>query len=299
MSFCKFCFSPSQKFISDRNDFEFNTKIKLLYWKCTNLKCGFVYVDPLPSESEIKTYYQNYSTHHENYSKKFINPLSLFHKFLRRSEYKTLFVSSKSLQIKVLDFGCGNGNLLDFLKEYGLKNLYGYDFDIKALEFSANKGYNLFNSISQVKSNQPYDFIFLNHVIEHISDGQKKIAELLDLLNKDGCLIIRTPNSSSFLANIFNTYWRGWETPRHLNIYNYYNVNNITGNSKIVAKYTSNLSFSGAYHESFRNIFMSNSFILKLARHFFLPLFYLVASFVNLLYKSKGDELCVILKKAV
>ena len=34
-------------------------------------------------------------------------------------------------------------------------------------------------------------------------------------------------------------------------------------------------------------------------RNFFLPFFYLVASVLNLLFKNKGDELCVILKKEV
>lgn len=297
MSHCKICMSSSTKTLSKRHDFEFDNPKQLIYWKCDSPKCGLIYADPAPADDEIQTFYNDYSTHYRNYTRKIINPISSIHKIYKHKEYKSFFLRTCIDKIKVLDFGCGNGNLLDFLKDYGVKKLYGYDFDIKALKLLANKGYYIYNRLTEVENSCPYDFIFMNHVIEHLKDGKQQIKHLMSLLDKDGYLIIRTPNSSSFLADLFGFYWRGWETPRHLNIYNYTNINSLVGEFSIVSKYTSNLSFSGAYHESFRNYFRTDNFFLKFVRHFFLPIFFTVASILNFIFKNKGDELCIILKK--
>ena len=54
------------KTLEDRVDHEYNILTRLNYYKCKNIFCGFVFVDPLPSNEQIKTFYSNYSTHSEN-----------------------------------------------------------------------------------------------------------------------------------------------------------------------------------------------------------------------------------------
>ncbi|MFL2983044.1 MAG: class I SAM-dependent methyltransferase [Candidatus Neomarinimicrobiota bacterium] len=42
-------------------------------------------------------------------------------------------------------------------------------------------------------SNETFDYIFINHVLEHVKDDEKAIAELSRILNKDGVAIITIP----------------------------------------------------------------------------------------------------------
>jgi 2-polyprenyl-3-methyl-5-hydroxy-6-metoxy-1,4-benzoquinol methylase len=295
MKNCVFCSSKCNPILIDRLDYEFGNNIQLEYWKCSNSKCGLVFVDPLPSIESIQSFYTDYSTHIDNYSNKIVNPVSLIGTATKKRFYQSMFVNCDLNSIKILDFGCGNANLLMDLRKIGLSKLFGYDFDTKATDFSETKGFMIFSDYDEIKKNAPYDFIFLNHVVEHLVDARGEIQFLVNCLTPSGKVFIRTPNSNSFLQYLFRDYWRGWETPRHLRIYNYNCIDYIAGNCEVLSKYSSNMMFTGAYHESINNYPIKNTYLLKLLRHLFLPLVYLLAQIFNFCFSDCGDEVCIVL----
>ena len=67
-------------------------------------------------------------------------------------------------------------------------------------------------------ADEVFDVITLNHVLEHVEDIPATLKRLRSHLKPAGFIYIRTPNARSVLATIFKGNWRGWETPRHLNV---------------------------------------------------------------------------------
>jgi SAM-dependent methyltransferase len=111
---------------------------------------------------------------------------------------------------KILDIGCGLGQTLSKLREYGYTSLTGIDISNEAIDSCKKKGLNVFqiNDIIDFTSREKggYDFAIMSHVLEHL-DKNKVISTLFyiknELLNNDGKLLIMIPNAQSPTG----TYW--------------------------------------------------------------------------------------------
>lgn len=113
----------------------------------------------------------------------------------------------------VLDFGCGDCSFFDSLKNKNLK-FVGYDIDDRYIEIGKKKGYNVFNSLNEIKD--LFDFIIANQVVEHMKFDHLNefFQRSSDLLKKEGTLIISTLNPKEFymLRDI-------WDDPTHVRPY--------------------------------------------------------------------------------
>jgi SAM-dependent methyltransferase len=95
---------------------------------------------------------------------------------------------------RVLDLGCGPGNLLDYLAPHG--EVYGSDFSSDALRFCSERGYRRlfradFHSLPiQAES---FDLITCIDVIEHLEDDRRALGELRRILRPAGVLVISVP----------------------------------------------------------------------------------------------------------
>jgi len=105
---------------------------------------------------------------------------SLLSSLLSSSLDSSVKISKKS---KILDYGCGSGQLLQLLKEKGFKDLQGYEPSKEAHS----------KNVKYIKKLKKYDIIFMLDVLEHIKDEKKAISKISSLLNKGGTLILSVP----------------------------------------------------------------------------------------------------------
>lgn len=95
---------------------------------------------------------------------------------------------------RILDLGCGPGNLLDYLVPHG--DTFGSDFSQDALNFCAGRGFHrLFRADfhSLPLRDACFDLITCIDVLEHLSDDRRAIAELVRVLRPGGTLVVSVP----------------------------------------------------------------------------------------------------------
>ena len=294
---CPLCKSPSDIFLQNRPDYECNLTTKFQYFKCVNNRCGHVSAS-VPEGFNLASLYQEYSTHHKHVNRDNGLVLKLTpSKFQKdKLDWKKALSSKKLDQIKVLDFGCGNGAFINKLKCYGSANVYAYDFDEKALKVAEKEGANIIRTLD---GSEKFDVIFLNHVIEHIAQPLNLIKILKDKLNPDGVIYIVTPNNASLIQKLFGVKWRGWETPRHVNIFNKKSALKLISLSQFPKEkcsvYTINGLFFGIYHESFVGSFWKSKIGKLLRWSLFIPFSWL-AYMNSIITDQNGEEVVIILR---
>ena len=135
----------------------------------------------------------------------FFSRLMLFFKFKIVKKY------SKKDSL-VVDFGCGIGDFIYYLKERG-QNVLGVENNQKALQECKKKNLNVVESISHL--NKKIDLIIFWHSFEHISNPKSFLEVLKKSLNTNSTVVIALPNYMSFDSQYYKTFWAGYDVPRH------------------------------------------------------------------------------------
>jgi predicted SAM-dependent methyltransferase len=196
--------------------------------KCSS--CGFLFTNPVPSESEIGKYYESdvYVSHSNTKSglKNFVYHLVRNFTLQRKVDLVKRYISKGSL----LDIGSGAGYFLNEAVKAG--------FDGKGLEPSEdvrntsieNFGLNV-KDISELHKLEKgsVDSITMWHVLEHVYELNRDVKQMLHVLKDDGVLIVAVPNPGSWDAQYYKEYWGGWDVPRHLYHFTEADIRNLFG----------------------------------------------------------------------
>jgi SAM-dependent methyltransferase len=271
----------------NRPDYEFNIPYQLDYFRCGN--CGLVYADPIPS-ALIPSFYNAYSTHQQQSRKSFF---SHWTDALTMPDAVRAIGTDKAA--KILDYGCGSGAFLGQLRHAGYTNLTGYDFDPKAVEVARSLGIKIFDREEDLPGK--FDVITLNHVLEHLENPVEDIGRLVDFLVPGGVLLMRTPNSTSLLATLRGSEWRGWETPRHLNVFSPKAAKQLIERLsplERVSVHTSNALWFAIFHGSLRG---GRNLTGKIARHAVAFAGLPVALLLNAVFGKYGEELVIVARR--
>lgn len=102
----------------------------------------------------------------------------------------------------IVDFGCGNAGFLNFAKEE-CKKAYGVELQKDFCEYFEKCNLVVFDSLE--KLDEKADIITMFHVLEHIKDPVKTLAEISKYLSKDGKIIIEVPNSQDVLLKLYKS----------------------------------------------------------------------------------------------
>jgi SAM-dependent methyltransferase len=134
----------------------------------------------------------------------------------------------------VLDIGCGNGRFLSLARSAGWIAC-GTDPDPKARETSALQGLTVLADVDDwLMRGACFDFVTLNHVIEHVHDPLTVLKKAAALLRPGGRIYIQTPNIEAQGAELYGADWRGLEPPRHLVLFNEMSMSKALGEAGFV-----------------------------------------------------------------
>lgn len=273
----------------DRPDYEYDVPTRLSYWRCQDPRCAHVFASPLPDTNTLVGFYREYSTHAAPRT-----PPALLRRLLWFANSAGLRrISKLPRNIRILDFGCGGGGLLTELHARGFRDLHGHDADIKALRAVPPGIATLHDSAEAALASGPFDLVVLNHVIEHLPDPAEVLHRLLGALAPGGQLRLRTPNTASNLARWTGDRWRGWETPRHLNLFSPNSLARLSELSDCQAELqSSNAMFLGIFQGSCPGA-QASSRLRRYGRHALAMSAWLGCEMLRLVRPLSGEELCL------
>lgn len=164
-------------------------------------------------------------------------PISSWKKYLKECAIddtrRAIWIKSIAVDKSLLDFGCGGGGFLGKAKSFA-KKCTGVEKDIRLKEMIEKRlKIKVYNDIKEI--NEKFDIITLFHVVEHFNKPKEILVNLSKLLNKDGKIIIETPNSNDALLSLYEsknfsefTYWEC-----HLYLFNNTNLKRLIKAAKL------------------------------------------------------------------
>lgn len=137
---------------------------------------------------------------------------------------------------KILDIGCGYGELLLYAKEIGME-VTGLEVSDSPADYLKEKGIpvilsDVTNDFSKTELTEKYDIVTLVNVLEHIADPYHYLLSIREhLLAPSGILLIEVPNEFNefqLAANRkyeLNNWWISY--PAHINYFSYDSLANL------------------------------------------------------------------------
>ena len=170
--------------------------------------CSLQYIFPFPSDEELSKFYDKDSYYSFNLVKAKNTPWSIYRRYSRRLMPKTY------KNQRVLDYGCGDGEVLNIAKMMGAE-VFGLEFGASAERVRRATGFEIYDEAPEqwMKS---MDFIRSNHSLEHVKDPVA-VLELFKNLAKDSKSVIKigVPNCDSWAASLFGNYFFYKGAPVH------------------------------------------------------------------------------------
>jgi 2-polyprenyl-3-methyl-5-hydroxy-6-metoxy-1,4-benzoquinol methylase len=210
---CCVCHTKQKPFFIYRN---------FLYAKCP--VCFLVSTYPFPtSKIIVEHYHEKFKTgnYHlfqdfkEIYNQVYQDFANLLQKYLATKKQK---LAKK----KVLDIGCFTGDFLSILQQ-NKADVHGVELQKEAVIIANKKlgGKKVLRKdiMSDAFPSTTYDIITVIGVIEHVTDPVLLLHNCSKRLKKNGTIMIQTPNSSSFFAQILKQYWPPYAPVEHIHLF--------------------------------------------------------------------------------
>jgi 2-polyprenyl-3-methyl-5-hydroxy-6-metoxy-1,4-benzoquinol methylase len=131
-----------------------------------------------------------------------------------------MFLPAPSTGARLLEIGSGSGAMLDKMRKRGW-SVAGIEFDPACVAKARAQELTCYGRDVRELAlpAQSFDAIYMGHVIEHLRDPGNLLVECHRLLAPGGELVIVTPNAGGWGHRRYGRFWRGLETPRHLQIF--------------------------------------------------------------------------------
>lgn len=188
-------------------------------------KCGFHFTNPRPTQEFLGPYYKSekYISHSNSNQGLFGFLYQKVRKYTLGKKYQ--LVNSFRSGDRILDIGCATGQFLNEFKVRGWEAI-GVEPDSDSRTFAKQEYHLKVLPEEQVNEleDHSFDVISMWHVLEHVSNLEKRMGELKRLIKANGVLFIALPNIESWDAQHYGKFWAGLDVPRHLYHFNKANV---------------------------------------------------------------------------
>jgi SAM-dependent methyltransferase len=221
-SACAVCGAPGMELYVQLRDVTFGVPGSWGLNRCENERCGHIWLHPAPDGSEIVEFYKDYYTHTES-----ARAISRMHRLSamlvgterERRDAWALYVNSPRPG-RLLEVGFGDGSRLRYFQREGW-DVEGQEFDPLAAANARTLGFKVhLGDLADLRlPAESYDAVVGSHVLEHVRDPVRFLAEARRLLKPGGQMVMVTPNGESYGHRRFGAQWRGLEVPRHLHIF--------------------------------------------------------------------------------
>ena len=154
------------------------------------------------------------------------------HHLLKRRRYtddvlKKFVKEKKNKYLNFLDAGCGDGEHLKWMENYS-RNLYGSDYNLTRISRAKNvrsAKLCIADLTDYPAKDNSFDFIFFNHVLEHIPNDVKALEEIYRITKPGGMVMIGVPNEGAFFWQLaYKLQPRSRETTDHVQFYTIKNL---------------------------------------------------------------------------
>lgn len=182
------------------------------YLRCNS--CGVAYLGQTPTDSELQAFYnKSFQVDRESQGKKISrDSISLLEMLYRLLPEKG----------RLLEIGCSYGHFLSRARQNGWE-VQGVEISRVAADW-AREEFGLpvcAGTLEEVSSalGTPYDVVVMLHVLEHDPEPARLISQVSRLLRPGGILVVKTPNSSSWVAQVCGRTWEWLTPPAHIYLF--------------------------------------------------------------------------------
>jgi SAM-dependent methyltransferase len=197
-------------------DYEYGVRGDFQIVKCQS--CGLVHLNPRPALKEVISYYpKTYHAYQKPTQHLMFRLMNGVRWLTRANQYLRLIGKSG----RILDVGCGDGEVLEELQKRGLWELWGLDFNEGVIKTAKKKGLRVYaGTIESVRLPKDYfDLIIMNHLVEHLENPLGTMRRARELLRKGGFVVGQLPNIDCWEYPLFGEKWAGFHIPRHLQMF--------------------------------------------------------------------------------
>ncbi len=233
---CMLCNHAGNQLYSGMKDRLFGASGIWTLKRCPNDKCGFIWLDPMPTEADIGKAYLTYYTRGTESVPNSLGPSCVTKMLVRllnmlvfplairlrheRYNASTAYLGDTAPG-RLIEVGCGDGSFLDRMRSLGW-GVEGVEMDEQAVRDAISRfGLNIHQgTMEQLNfAEAAYDAVVLRHVIEHVHDPVGLLKECFRVLRPGGLLVVITPNIKSLGHRRFGQDWLHLDPPRHLHLF--------------------------------------------------------------------------------
>lgn len=135
-----------------------------------------------------------------------------------------------SRNFEILDYGCGDGSLVNALLQKGFKAI-GADFSVRI------KSKNIIKYTELNKKKLKFDLIILRHVLEHTRRPSYFLESISKFLKKNGQIIIEVPNGNYYAYKVFGKFYEHAVPLFHLYFFTNDNIRNVLHSFTVVKSF--------------------------------------------------------------
>ena len=225
---CDLCLEERGSQVNVAREMMYGLRHPFRYVECQS--CGCLALIDVPTDMSLYYPKEYYSFNHTPASGRqrmfqfvkdaicFLPFGSLLVRFRRNAEMRSIFRAGLRPKWRVLDVGCGSGELIARLTNAGCKHVTGIDPFVRPEQISKLPEADIRICDIESMRGTEWDLIMFNHSFEHLPDPVTTLFLVHDILAPKGRCLLRMP-MVNWAWQHYKTDWVQLDAPRHLYIF--------------------------------------------------------------------------------